>query len=173
MLIVAPKHAGKTTFILHLLSAGFAITGDELVLLRDREVIAFPRKFYLRDGSLPLLPGLAAALPRHLPFVTTPADGRLVAVDPTVFGRPWRIAPAPLAAILYLEPGHGGPTRVLSSGKLDIIGRVLPQCTPPQSGRPGWVADLCGTINGAETALLQIGDLASATNVLRGMLGVK
>jgi len=62
---------------------------------------------------------------------------------------------------------------VLSTSKLDMIGRVLPQCTPPQSARPGWVADLCATINAAETALLQIGDLASATNVLRGMLGVK
>ena len=170
---MAPKHAGKTTFILHLLGAGFAVTGDELVLLDHGEITAFPRKFYLRDGSLPLLPGLALSLPDHLPFVTTPQDGRLVAVDPTTFGRPWRIAPAPLAAILYLEPGHGGPTRVLSTSKLDMIGRVLPQCTPPQSARPGWVADLCATINAAETALLQIGDLASATNVLRGMLGVK
>lgn len=169
-LIIAPKHAGKTTFVLHLLLSGWTVTGDELVLLRDGHVTAFPRKFYLRSGTLDLLPSLVAGLPSHLPFVTTEDGDRLVAVDPLTFNREWRIATAPVGAVVYLEPDHGGQSRVVSTSKVRMIERVLPQCTPPASGRPDWIADLCATVNGAETAILRFGDLPSATRVLHELL---
>lgn len=168
-LLVGNKHAGKSTLAIHLLLEGYTILGDELVLLRNGEGVTFPRRFYLRPGSIALLPSLAAPA-RNAPFVNAPIEGRLTAIDPLVLGRRWRIAPARVATIIYLEPNHGGQSSVTRCGKVEMVQRVLPQCTPPVSKRSDWVADLCATINRANTVVLTLGTLASASAVLRTVL---
>jgi hypothetical protein len=169
VLLTGPKRAGKTTLALRLLFEGWEVAGDELVLLQGGWAMAFPRRFYVRDTSLSLLPQLQAVAGRP-PFVASPTEGTLIAVDPTRFGRPWRIAPAPVSAILHLEPNHGGRTVARACGKVEMARRVMSECTPPASRRPDWIGDLCRTVDGATTAILQVGELDSAALVIRSIL---
>jgi hypothetical protein len=169
-LMVGPKRAGKTTLALRLLFAGFDMSGDELVLLRAGKVTAFPRKFYVRDTSLALLPPLPP-VPGHTPFTNSPTEGRLIAVDPTRFGRPWKIVPSPVSTILYLEPNHGARTRAVPCPKVDMVRHVMPESTPPASARRDWIGDLCGTVDRAETVTLRIGELDSAVREIGRILG--
>lgn len=169
-LMVGPKRAGKTTLALKLLFAGFDVTGDELVLLCNGEVTAFPRKFYVRDSSLSLLPPLPP-VPNHTPFTNSPTEGRLIAVDPTRFGRPWKIVPSPVSTILYLEPNHGARTVTVPCPKVDMVRHVMPESTPPASARANWIGDLCGTVDRAATYTVRIGDLDSAVREIGQILG--
>jgi len=168
-LLVGEKWAGKTTLAMHLLLHGFDIVGDELVLLQGGTAITFPRRFYLRYTALELLPSLVDST-RGAPFVNAEIQGRLLAIDPLTLGRPWRIRPAPIQAVIFIEPNHGGASSLVASSKVDMVRRVLAQCTPPESGRRDWLADLCATINRAETMVLHLGDLASATAALRDVI---
>ncbi len=169
-LMVGPKRAGKTTLALRLLFAGFDVTGDELVLLRDGRATAFPRKFYVRNGSLGLLPPLPP-VPGPTPFAMNPSEGRLIAVDPTRFGRPWTIAPAEVSTIFYLEPNHGGHTAAVPCQKVEMVRRVMTECAPPATGRPDWVSDLCRTVDRARTFTIRIGELDSAVLEVKRILG--
>ena len=168
-LIVGPKRAGKTTLALRLMAEGYDITGDEMVLLRDGQAVAFPRRFYVREGSLPLLPEVNA-LRASSPFVAHPQEGRLIAVDPTCFDRPWQIRAAPIAAILFVEPNHGARTTIVPSRKVDMVRRIVAECTPPASGRPGWLADLCHAVDHAVTVIIRLGELDSAVLAISQVL---
>jgi len=123
--------------------------------------VAFPRKFYVREGTLDLLPDVKALCPSS-PFVRNAMEGQLIAVDPTCFGRPWRIGTAPIAAILFVEPNHGARTTIVPCRKVDMVRRVVTECSPPASGRPGWMADLCRAVDRAETVTIRLGELESA-----------
>jgi hypothetical protein len=169
VLIVGPKRAGKTTLALRLIAEGYQITGDEMVLLCDGQAVAFPRKFYVRESSLGLLPNVNA-LRESSPFVANPQEGRLIAVDPTCFDRPWRIGVAPIATILFIEPNHGGRTTIVPCRKVDMVRRIVTECTPPASGRPGWLGDLCRAVDQAETVTLLLGDLDSASLAIARLL---
>jgi len=169
-LIVGPKRTGKTALAIYLMLEGFDVTGDELVLMRDGEAVAFPRKFLLRENSLALIPMLGT-IDRLKPLIDNPREKRLVALDPLEFGRPWRIAPAAVSAILYIEPNHGARSRLMPCGKLEMTRRVLPQCAAPVSGRRGWLGDLCATVDRADTFVIELGDLKSAVAEIIRVLG--
>jgi hypothetical protein len=160
-LIVGPARAGKTTLALSLMLQGIDITGDGLVLLRDGEALPFPRKFYVREDSIGRVPRLRG-IDRFAACISNPQEGRLVALDPLEFGKPWRIAPASVSTILYIEPNHGARSALRRSGKVDMTRRVLQHCLPPTSGRRDWLGDLCATVDRAQTFVIELGDLDSA-----------
>jgi hypothetical protein len=159
-LIIGPERAGKTTLALSLMLEGVDITGDALVLLRDGQALAFPRKFHAHEDSL----GRLAKLPldRFAGAISNPQEGRIVALDPLEFGKPWRIMPAAVSAVFYIEPNFDGRSTLRRSGKVEMIHRVLPHCAPPMSSRRDWLGDLCATVDRAETFLIELGDLQSA-----------
>lgn len=168
VLLVGEKEAGKTTTAMHLLLEGFEIVGDEMVLLRHGEAITFPRPFYLRHGALALLPAFGDT--STAPFVNSEVGGKLIAVDPQKLGRRWRIRPAPVRAIAFLEPNHGGTSSFKACSKVEMVRRVLTQASPPASGRADWVSDFCSTINQAEAVIARMGDLPSATALFRRLM---
>ena len=168
-LLVGPERAGKTTLALSLILEHIEIAGDQLALLRHGEALAFPRKFYAREESLGRMPGLWLT-DKFADCVRNPQEGRVVALDPLEFGASWRIAPAPVSTILYIEPNFGGRSALRPSGKLEMVRRALPRCAPPLSGRNGWLGDLTTTIDRAETFVIEFGDLDSALAAVVGVL---
>jgi hypothetical protein len=160
-LLVGPERAGKTTLALSLMFEGIEITGDQLALLRDGEALAFPRKFYAREESLSRVPQLGL-FDKFSDRIANPQQYRVVGLDPLEFGKPWRIAPAAVSTMLYIEPNFGGRSILRRSGKVEIIRRVMAHCAPPISGRQGWLADLCTTIDRARTFIIELGDLDPA-----------
>jgi hypothetical protein len=169
-LIIGPEGAGKTTLALSLMMEGVDITGDALVLLRDREALPFPRKFHAREDSIGRIPTLRTVA-RFAACVSNPQEGRLMGLDPLEFGKPWRIAPVAVSTIFYIEPNHGARTTLLPCGKVEMIRRMLPLCAPPVSGRPGWLGDICATVNQAGTFVVELGDLDSAMLAMLSVLG--
>lgn len=169
-LIVGATGAGKTVLALHLLLDGFDINGDAVTLLRDGQATPFPQKFQLRESSVTLIPKLAS-IKRFAWIARNPQALRLLALDPQAFGRPWRISTAPVGAIFHLEPNFGAAQTTLSScAKVDMVRRVISNCAPPASGRRDWLADVCATVDQADTYVLALGDLASASTVIGGAL---
>lgn len=164
--VAGEKYAGKSTLALALLQAGVDMVGDELVMLCRDEAVSFPRKMYVREDSVTLVPEFRDVA-RGLPFVSNPAEPRMVAFDPLVVGRPWRIRPAPIAAMVFLDPVHSGRSRLVPCGKLDMVRRIMTQCTPPISGGPGWVGALTSAVDRARTFTLELGDLETAVVDLR------
>ena len=169
-LIIGPERSGKTTLALSLMLEGLDITGDGLVLLRDGKAHAFPRKFHAREESLGRLPKLRP-IDRFPGSVINPQEGRIVALDPLEFGKPWRIVPASVSTMLYMEPNFGGRSALRLSGKVDMVRRVLPHCAPPASGRRTWLGDLSATIDRADTFVMELGELDSAVVAIKKLLG--
>jgi glycosyltransferase involved in cell wall biosynthesis len=160
-LIMGPERAGKTTLALGLMLEGIDMTGDELVLLRNGKALAFPRKFHVREDSIGRLSRLRAN-DRFAASIGNPQEDRVLALDPLEFGKPWRIAPAPVSAIFWIEPNHGARSTLRRSGKIEMMQRLAPCCLPPASGRRDWRGDLCAAVDRAETFVIELGDLDSA-----------
>ncbi|MGN6100205.1 MAG: hypothetical protein ACTHOR_03580 [Devosia sp.] len=106
-LLVGDKGRGKSTLAVYLLTRGHGVEGDEHLAIGEETVVARPRTLRIKAGTFGMIPGLPAAA-RATPSVETWDGIRVHAVDPSVFGRPWRIAEAPLDAIILIEPNHGG-----------------------------------------------------------------
>ena len=168
-LIVGPERSGKSTLAISLMLAGVDITGDALVLLRDRRALPFPRKFFLREDSIGRVPSLRG-IGRFAARISNPQEGRLVALDPLQFGKPWRIAPAAVSALFCIEPNHGAGSAVSRTGKVEMLRRLLPYCTPPISARRHWLGDLCATVDRAEAFVVQLGDLDTALEAMTNVL---
>jgi hypothetical protein len=169
-LIMGPQHAGKTTLALSLMLEGVDITGDELVLLLGRNALAFPRKFYAKEDSLRHVPRMRHN-ERFTACIGNPQESRFVALDPLEFGKPWKIAPAAVSRIFYIEPNHGSRSELRRSGKVEMTRRLIPHCAPPLSGRQGWLGDLCATVDRADTFIIEFGDIDTALTATLRALG--
>ena len=160
------KYAGKSTLTLKLLHEGFDMVGDELVMLNHEEAVTFPRKMYVRGQCLELLPEFQG-LSESLPFVSNATEPHMIAFDPLDVGRRWDIRPALLGAVIYIEANHGGRSRLVPCGKLDMVQKIVMQCTPPITPSSQWVGAVTSAVNRAETFILEFGDLDGAVKALR------
>jgi len=169
-LVAGDKYAGKSTLMASLLFSGLSVFCDELTLLRNGVAVPVPRKFYIREGSLPLLPRLERLAPR-LPFMQNARDGRVVAFDPQEAGSDWWISAAPVDAVFSLVPNHGRSSRLEPCPKYVMAERVMKQCNPPAQRDRNWVGDICAMLDRAATYELHLGDLDQARSALLGVLG--
>src|SRR5262245_24528703 len=140
LLAVGPPEAGKTTLMTRLVYEGFAVHGDELVLLRNGEALPYPRRFGVRAPTLRLIPQLAASRPGTI-------GAGSVVTDPADLGFDWVIEPAPVAAVFYLVPNHGGQTSLEPCPKHIMAQRIMSQSTSPDGGRRQWIRDVCAILD--------------------------
>jgi hypothetical protein len=124
LVVVGDKGQGKSTLSAHLLLRGHAVEGDEHVAVGETTVVARPRSLRIKESSFALLPELPAEV-RQTPSVETWDGVRVHAVDPAVFGRPWRIAEGPAEALIFLEPNHGGRSVAKPIGADAAFGRLM------------------------------------------------
>jgi len=158
LLAVGPPRAGKTTLMTRLVFEGFAVHGDELVLLKDGSALPYPRRFGVREPTLGLIPQLAERAPG--PLVT----------DPSALGFDWVVEPAPVAAVFYLEPNHGGRTLLTPCPKHVMAQRIMAQSTGPSGGKPQWIRDVCAILEPASSHALVVGDLDEAVGGIKEVL---
>jgi hypothetical protein len=161
LLAVGPARSGKTTLMARLLYEGFTVHGDELVLVRAGEALPYPRRFGVRPQTLSLIPQLVAFAGG------TPLGSGPVIVDPAQLGFDWTIAPAPVDAVFFLEPNHGGRTHLRVCPRYLMAHRVMSQSTPPDAGPREWIRDVCGILNPARCYTLSLGDLDTAVAALK------
>ena len=168
-LVVGHTRAGKTTLMTRLLVDGFSVEGDEMVLVRDGSVIAYPRRFGIRRRTLSLVPQVAALVP-HLspPTDADEPDGhQILALDPSQLGLPWRIESGPVDVVFLLHGRHAGPTSAQPCAGDVVVQTVMAQSNPGSLGRAAWVRDICAIVRRARGYLITIGDLDSAVSTVR------
>lgn len=159
-LVVGAAQSGKTTLMTRLLYEGFTVFGDELVLLRDGQAMAYPRRFGVRPPTVALVPQLSSLAPASTSL-------RAFAVDPVVLGFEWRITQGPVAAVFVVEPNHEGVSAVTSCPKHRIAQRIMTQSWAPSGGVRAWIAEVCAMLAVADSYELRLGDLATAVAALK------
>ena len=168
-LVVGHGRAGKTTLMTRLLVDGFSVEGDEMVLVRNGCVVAYPRRFGIRRRTLDLVPQVGVLAP-HLSgaLAANEPDGyQILALDPSQLGLPWRIGSGPAEVLLLLDGRHAGPTEARACPDHLMVRGVIAQSSPPSTGRAAWVRDVCTVVRGAASYWLTLGDLDSAVSVVR------
>lgn len=169
LLVVGPGRSGKTTLMTRLLYEGFAVHGDEMVLLRDGTAVSYPRRFGIRQPTLALVPQVNRLAPEWAREPNTHGY-QVFALDPRQAGFAWRIEPGPADVIAYLEPGHGQRSALRPCPQHAMAQRLMAQSTPPAGGRSQWIADVCAILVPARCFILRLGELASAVSALQEVL---
>ena len=138
-----------------------------MVLVRNGQVLAFPRSFHFKPG-----------IERHAPELAGRLDGLpkkkmggedLTAFDPALFGFDWTITKGPVDLVVWLSPNHGGTTSISELKPFAIIQRILESSLGWGEHRDILVAEAArlGAAGGKELAL---GDPESAVRALEGMI---
>jgi hypothetical protein len=166
VLIVGSKEAGKTTLILQLMHEGIAVHGDELVLITaDGLAWPYPRRFHVRPPTFPLIPELAGR-EGEFPFARL-SNGQVVyGVSPTELGQDWRIAPAPVDAVLFLNPNHGGETTAREIAPEAAFRELCGQSRFPERSVE-WFSLMFGLVKQARNLVLINGGLREASATVR------
>lgn len=159
--LVGDKGCGKSSLALYLLARGFAVEGDEHIVVRDTGVIARPRTLRVKSGSLPLVPDLAEAV-RRSPAIANWDGTPIYAFAPSAAGFPWRIAEGALDGLVFLEANHGGRSVMTGLAKEEAFRRLLDQAIMPAAGVGAAVARLRTLLAQVRTFRLQVGDLPRA-----------
>ena len=84
-LVTGDRNAGKTTLLMKMMLDGAEMHCDETVLLHNNLIQTFPRKFYIKEGTLQHLPRIEeiCAAKRSYPAFY---GGRFYFADPTDLG---------------------------------------------------------------------------------------
>jgi hypothetical protein len=165
-ILIGPKASGKTTLTLRLLAEGFAVEGDEHVVLRSNDVLARPRRMRVKEGSLAFVPSLADDIVRS-PSAVDPDGNTIYSVDPAIAGRPWRIAPAKVPHFVLIEPNHGGRTVLAPVPFERAFGRLVANAILDGSNKLGAAVLLRRHLLPTRTWRLSLGDHENAVKHLR------
>ncbi|MEZ5827643.1 MAG: hypothetical protein R3D30_10985 [Hyphomicrobiales bacterium] len=171
ILLVGIAGFGKTTFVMHLIANGIDVEGDEHVIVRERDLVTQPRRLRVKPKSLSLLPQLAPLITAS-PRVALPVEGEIVevySVPPSVAGRPWRITAGRADHIVFLEPNHGGRSRIAALPRDAAFSRLVDDSILPGNDYGAELARLRRPVTEAQNWLLTLGDLAEAERHIRSL----
>ena len=170
LLIAGGKGAGKSTLALYLLSRGHEVEGDEHLVILGDTAVARPRTLRIKPDTFRLLEGLPPAV-RSAPAYPTWSGAPLHAVSPALFGRPWRISPGKLDAIVFAEANHGGRSLAVPIPADVAFGQLVANTYFLKSG----IAQMAGRLRVLATSIpayaLRLGDLSSAEWHLKALVG--
>jgi hypothetical protein len=169
-LVVGAGHAGKTTLMTRLLvEPDCRVEGDELVLLRDGEAVAYPRRFGVRRMTLSLVPRVGAVAPELVdpPGMATPGGFHVLALDPAQLDVGWTIGVGPVSMIFVLAERRTGDTRLEACSTSDALPCLFQQSAPPATGHAAWVRDVSATVANSAVFRMSVGELDSAVRAMR------
>ena len=163
ILLLGDKGSGKTALSARLLFSGHRVEGDEMVLVRNGQVLAFPRSFHFKPGIERHAPELVGRL-EGLPKKKMGGDD-LIAFDPARFGFDWSINKGPVDVVVWVTPNHGKATSISELKPFAIIQRILGSSLGWGEHRDILVAEATrlGAAGGKE---LILGDPESAVSTL-------
>jgi hypothetical protein len=164
-LFVGPGRSGKTTLMTRLLHEGFAVQGDDTVVLRDGDAMAVPRRFRVRRGTLTLVPQLSDMAPAWA--LEGPPNGyHVVVVDPVDLGFGWRITPVPVDVVFFLVPNHGSPSRAIPCPRYRMASMLMTESVPPAAGARALIREIATLVAQADCYVLELGELDSAVSAV-------
>lgn len=167
MLILGDKGSGKTTLAAALLYGGHLVEGDEMVMVRDGQIVAVPRRLHFKPGITDHIPQLDPLLDQ-LPAAWA-GDIRISAADPSELGFDWKIKSGPVDRLISIQPNHGGETRVAETGSFQMLQHLL-------AAYLGWgesrktVLDCASQMASSGGSQLYLGDPDSGLEALKRLL---
>ena len=170
-LVSGDKGAGKTTLMVRLLFAGFRIIGDELVLVRNGKATPFPRRFHIKQDSSRLLPELEGLFD-SLPYNRAVYGHKMFSFSPQDAGFEWKIDEGDIHSIFYLEPNHGGQSRIEACPKFMMVNRIMPMSFLSETADHMKINQLCSIIDRADCYVLHLGDLEGAVSAMQEKMSV-
>ena len=169
-LLMGDSGAGKTTLITQLLTSGVLGEGDELALVDDEAVSALPRRFHIKNFGLGHFPWLASEVHR-LPSHDNGDGTSIYSFAPSEWGFPWHIRHAGVDAVFFLDPNHGGRSRIQEIPRHRMMQLAVPQLRLLDRANREWIAPLCRHFDRAFCGRLVLGSLDSAADLLLSKLG--
>ncbi len=170
-IVAGDKGVGKTTLMLRLLYGGFRVMNDELVLIRDGKALPFPRRFHIKQESTRLLTFMRGLIDT-LPYNWTSYGHKMYSFTPRDAGLDWVIDEADVGAVIYLEPNHGGESRVEECSKFKMVERIMPMSFLSETDDHLKIGGLCRLVDSADCFVLHVGDLDGAVSGLQQKLSV-
>ena len=163
LLFLGHKNAGKTTLATRLLYAGHCVEGDEMIMERDHQVIAFPRSFHCKPGIEQHIPELGNII-NTLPTKSM-GDSYVTALDPSVVGFDWQIRYGPVSQVIWITPNHGSCTKLFKVPPFQTIKYILDSSLGWGESRESLIASATrlGKAGGYE---LILGNVKSAVSLL-------
>jgi hypothetical protein len=163
--LIGESGAGKTTLIIRLASEGALVEGDELVVLHEKGVVAVPRRFRIKDHGLALLPSIAGTSDR-MPVLDSGHGSRIYAFAPSESGYSWHIRDASVDAVIFLDPNHGGQSRLVEIPRFQMVQFAMSQARVFDRQDRSWITMLCRQLDRAACYKLVVGDLDNAVALL-------
>ena len=170
-IVAGDKGAGKTTLMMRLLFSGFRVISDELLLLKDGEALPFPRRFHIKQESLHLLPEIDELLD-SIPYNMTTYGHRMYSFSPNDAGFEWNIDEGKIDFIFYLEPNHGGESRLELCPKVDMVKNLMPMSFISEKEDHKKISELCSVVDQADCYVLHNGDLEGAVSSIQKKMSV-
>ncbi len=165
-MIMAEKGSGKTTLSLRCLAEGFAVEGDEHVVIGRNDVVARPRTLRIKQGSLAHVPELEKRI-RHCPAITDWDGNPIYSVAPQTSETSWTINQGPADVLLFLTPNHGGLTATRPLSPNHAFEKLTESVFLPETGKPEALARMHNLTRTAESLEMRLGCLKTATWHLR------
>lgn len=170
-IVVGDKGVGKTTLMVRLLYSGFRMISDELILVRDGKALPFPRRFHIKQESTKLLTFMSGLIDT-LPFNWTSYGHKMYSFTPQDAGYRWKIDEGDVRAVIYLEPNHGGGSRIEECSKYRMVEKVMPMSFLSETADHMKIGGICGLVDNADCFVLHVGDLEGAVSGLQEKLSV-
>lgn len=168
-LLAGEKGAGKTTLVTKLLFEGMNAHGDERVLVRGDQTIPLPRKFHLKEGSVPLIPQLSGIWNRLTPY---PGYGvRTCYFAPPDAGFAWETRWGHADVVFYLLPNHKNETWIETSPTWGMAQNLILRASDFDVDPESQVGELCEITSSSENFVIHIGELNAAVRLLCEILG--
>ena len=168
-MVTGDRGAGKTTLLLKTMLEGAEMHCDETVLLRDGLLQTFPRKFYIKAGTLACLPRVAAvcATKRVYPGFY---GKQFYFADPTDFGLPWRSRVDRPWAVFHLTPVFDQAPLVQPCAKVEMAKQLMLQTLHLAGGLGRQAAQVCRLVENCKCYSLRVGGLDATAALLKKTL---
>jgi hypothetical protein len=156
-IVVGESLRERSQLGLQLLAHGMDLEGDDMAILHDGALTAYPRPVRVCGVDTPLPP---AARPREeLPFVGGSVETGSWVLDLAQAGVDWRITTGKPDMIILLETNFGGQTRLSEVSRHETARTLMSHCDP-RGNAIGAVRAVAGLADGARRCVqLWLGSL--------------
>ncbi len=168
-MVTGDRGAGKTTLLLKLMLDGAEMHCDETVLLRDGLLQTFPRKFYIKTGTLACLPRVAAVCAAKHAYPGFYGK-QLYFADPTDFGLPWRSRAGRPWAVFHLTPAFDQAPLIKPCAKVEMAKQLMMQTLQLTGDLGRHVAQVCRLVASCKCYSLRVGGLDATAALLKKTL---
>ncbi len=168
-LVLGERKPWRDVLLASLLVEGLAVDAGEVTLIRGGELLAFPLPIRVATNEVNGIPPLANVVDR-LPTISSP-EGTISAVDPRLFGSPWRIAPTRPTSIFVTERA---PESQSSLGRLherEAVHAVLQSALHVSTiSGAAQVREVTELLRGTQTYRVAVGSYTRAAALMRDVL---